>query len=207
MSVLRLKLRSIVCLLAFLIVPFGYARGQQTSSQSGASPTVPLSHLYWHFLQYQHHLDEKSEELEKQGQSGDIVRSLMQRQLKMSDAQFASMHKASDRLSAAMSEWNARVEHLRSLYIQSKPSRDIPLTFEQQQLHDQLKQMNNEREAILTEQMNSLDNELSTADRAAFRDFLTNQIASKIVISTTLTPSSSSAVGGQVANPVTGGGK
>ena len=207
MSVKRLKLRRIVCLLAFLVVAFDNGGGQQATSQSSTSSTVPLSHLYWHFLQYQHHLDEKSEELEKQGQSGDTVRSLMQSQLKMSDVKFASMHRASNRLSASMSDWNARVEHLRSLYIQSKPSKDIPLTPEQQQLHDQLKHMNDEREAILTEQMNSLDNELSTADRATFRDFLTKQIASKVVISSSLPLSSSSAGSIQVANPAAGGGK
>jgi hypothetical protein len=207
MSVQRLKLRSIVCLLAFLIIAFGYGRGQQATSHSSTLSAMPLSHLYWHFLQYQHHLNEKAEELEKQGQPGDTVRSLMQSQLKMSDVQFASMHKASDRLSASMSEWNARVEHLRSLYIQSRPSKDMPLTSVQQQLHDQLKQMNDEREAILTEQMNSLDNELSTVDRAAFRDFLTKQIASRVVTSRSLSPSSSSAGSNQVANPAAGGGK
>ena len=87
-----------------------------------------------------------------------------------------------------MAEWNARVEHLRSLYIQSRPNKDMPLTSEQQQLHDQLKQMINEREAILTQQMNSLDNELSTTDRAALRDFLTKQIASRVVTSNIFIP-------------------
>ena len=206
MSVKRLKLRRIVCLLAFLIVAFDNGLGQQATSQSSTSSSVPLSHLYWHFLQYQHHLDEKAEELEKQGQSGDTVRSLMQSQLKMPDVQFASMHRASDRLSASMSDWNARVEHLRSLYIQSKPSKDIPLTPQQQELHDQLKQMNDEREAILTQQMNSLDNELSTVDRAAFRDFLTKKIASRIVASRSLTPSSA-ARNSQVKNLAAGDGK
>jgi hypothetical protein len=206
MSVPRLRLQSIVCLLALLIVASGYGRGQQATSQSSTLSAMPLSHLYWHFLQYQHHLDEKAEELEKQGQSGDTVRSLMQSQLKMPDVQFASMHRASDRLSASMSEWNARVEHLRSLYIQSKPSKDIPLTPEQKQLHDQLKQMNDEREAILTQQMNSLDNELSTVDRAAFRDFLTKKIASRIVASRSLTPSSV-AGNSQVKNLAAGDGK
>ena len=206
MSVKRLKLRRIVCLLAFLIVAFDNGLGQQATSQSSTSSSVPLSHLYWHFLQYQHHLDEKAEELEKQGQSGDTVRSLMQSQLKMPDVQFASMHRASDRLSASMSDWNARVEHLRSLYIQSKPAKDIPLTPQQQELHDQLKQMNDEREAILTQQMNSLDNELSTVDRAAFRDFLTKKIASRIVASRSLTPSSA-ARNSQVKNLAAGDGK
>jgi hypothetical protein len=206
MSVRNVSFRNIVSLLALLTIAFGYGRGQQASNQNSTPSTVPLSHLYWHFLQYQHHLDEKSEALEKQGQSGDTVRSLMQSQLRMSDVQFASMHRASDRLSASMSDWNARVEHLRSLYVKSKPSKDIPLTLEQEQLHDQLKQMNDEREAILTEQMNSLDNELSTSDRAAFRDFLSKQIASRVVISKSLTLSS--AVGNsQSKNLAAGGGK
>ncbi len=207
MSIQRPKLRNIVSLLAFLIVAFGVGRGQQATSQSSTLSAVPLSHLYWHFLQYQHHLNENAKELEKQGQPGDTVRSLMQSQLKMSDVRFASIHKASDRLSASMAEWNARVEHLRSLYIQSRPNKDMPLTSEQQQLHDQLKQMNNEREAILTQQMNSLDNELSTTDRAALRDFLTKQIASRVVTSRSLSPSSSSAGSNQAANAATGGGK
>jgi len=159
--------------------------------------------LYWHFLTYQHHLDEAAAKTEQQGQSGAAVRSIMQAKLSMSDEHFEPIHRASDRLSASMSNLNARAEHLRSLYIQLDPPKNGPLTPEQQKLHDQLKKMNGEREELLTEQMNKLDNELAVNDRATFREFLIKHVSLGVVAVTLNKPSVSSSG----ANPAVGGGK
>jgi hypothetical protein len=76
---------------------------------------------------------------------------------------------------------NTKLEHLRSLYLQSKPTPGTPLNPEQQQLHDKLKKLDEEREELLTEQMNKLDNELAVNDRAALREFLTKQSVIRVV--------------------------
>ena len=173
-----------------------------TSSEN----SVPLQHLYWHFLMYQHHLDLKAAQMEKEGTSGTAVRSFMQAKLNMADAQYEPIHRAADSLSAALADLNTRAQHLRLLYIQSKPPKDGPLTSEQQTIHDQLKAMNDEREKLLTEQMNKLDNELSGDDRASFRDFLTNQIAPG-VITVKLPNSASQSLSLAPATSGSGGGK
>jgi hypothetical protein len=170
---------SAVCLAAFgqpsAIAP-------QSANAAGPSATVPLSHLYWHFLMYQNHLDQEAAEMEKEGESGTLVRSFLQTKLNMSDTRFEPIHRASNRLSLSLANLNARAQHLRSLYIQSRPPLDGALSSEQQNLHDQLKQLNVEREELLTEQMNELENELTTDDRTAFREFLAKQIAPGVTV-------------------------
>ena len=174
-------------------------------STSTSSP-VPLSHLYWHFLMYQHHLDQKADQLEKDGQSGAVVRSFIQSKLNMSDISYEPIHRAADRLSASMVDLNARVQHIRSFYKESKPSTDGSLTPAQQKLHDQLKEFNDEREEMLTEQMYKLDNELYANDRATLREYLTKQVAQSVIRIqipkpspnlTSSTPVSTSSVGGK----------
>jgi hypothetical protein len=178
--------------LAFVAANMQLANCQVTSSSSsnvaGPAGTVPLSHLYWHFLVYQNHLDQTAAQMEKEGKSGTLVRSFIQTKLNMSDTRFEPIHRASDRLSASLADLNGRAQHLRSLYIQSKPPLDGILSPEQQNLHDQLKKLNVEREELLTEQMNALENELTVDDRTAFREFLTKQIAPGVRVVTPSRP-------------------
>jgi hypothetical protein len=186
MRVSRFGIRTAVSILLLQHIAcfHGYGQAPAAPAQvpSSTSSSVPLSHLYWHFLMYQNHLDQEAAQMEKEGKSGAVVRSFIQTKLNMSDNRYEPIHRASDRLSAAMANLNSRAQHLRSLYIQTKPPQDGTLTPEQQNLHDQLKRLNVEREQLLAEQMNTLDNELAVDDRAAFREFLTKQIAPRVTV-------------------------
>ena len=186
MRVASFRIHSVICLVSLLNIASFHSYGQTPIEPariaSNTSSSVPLSHLYWHFLMYQNHLDQKAAEMEKDGKSGTAVRSLIQTKLSMSDTKFEPFHRASERLSASLANLNSRAQHLRSLYIQSSPPLDGALSPEQQKLHDQLKELNVEREELLTEQMNALDNELAVDDRAAFREFLAKQIAPAVTV-------------------------
>jgi hypothetical protein len=171
-----------------------------------SSNSVSLQHLYWHFLMYQHHLDQKANEMEKEGNSGAVVRSFVQAKLKMSDSQFEPIRRAADGLSMSLADLNTRAQQLRSLYIQSQPAKEGSLTSEQQKIHDQLKSLNDERENLITNQMNKLDNELAVNDRAALREYLTNEVAPSVI--TVKRPKPASQVSPLTAVPsLSGGGK
>jgi hypothetical protein len=207
MHVKSLGILSLISLLGLLSIGLIQSSCQTVSEPSQAGPnmsnTVPLSHLYWHFLTYQHHLDEVAANQEKEGRSGAAARSMMQAKLSMSDEHFEPVHRASDRLHASMANLNARAEHLRSVYVSLNPPKDGPLTPQQQSVHDQLKKMNEEREELLTEQMNRLDNELAPNDRTVFQEFVRKQIALSVVA---VVPPKTS-VSSSVANSPAGGGK
>jgi hypothetical protein len=179
-------IRSVFCLVSLLNIAYFHSYAQAPAEPapitSGRSSSVPMSHLYWHFLMYQNHLDQEAAQMEKEGKSGAVVRSFIQTKLNMSDTRFEPIHRASDRLSASLANLNSRAQHLRSLYIQSRPPLDGTLSPEQQNLHDQLKKLNVEREELLTEQMNVLENELTADDRTAFREFLAKQIAPAVTV-------------------------
>ncbi|GGA73511.1 hypothetical protein GCM10011507_26370 [Edaphobacter acidisoli] len=127
--------------------------------------------------------------MEKGGSSGTAVRTFIQSKMSISDAEYAPIHEAADRLSSAMADLNTKAIHLRQLYLQTKPVKGAPLTPEQQTLYDQLKQIDTDREQMLTQQMEELDNELSSNARSTFRKFLVSRIAPN----TKAIPSSNSA--------------
>src|SRR5262249_31559410 len=69
----RLRLAGLIalmgwlCLLANLPV---YGQATPASLQAGQNGRAPLSHLYWHFLVYQNHLDKTAAAREQRGRAG-----------------------------------------------------------------------------------------------------------------------------------------
>jgi hypothetical protein len=192
-------------LLVFLVVlPCSGNSQPPTNTSVSSSQRVPMHHLYWHFLMYQNHLDVEASQMEKGGQSGKTVRSLIQAKMNMSDDRFAPIHQAAADLSASIGELNARAEKLRAKLIETNPSKEIPLTPEQEKLRSALQMLNDERETLLLREMNKLDNELSTEDRATFRQFMLHAIAPNV---RTITHSESSPPPKPNAASVSGGSR
>jgi hypothetical protein len=65
-----------------------------------ASHPAPLHHVYWHFLRYQRHLDQRAAVLEQQGQPTEAqeVRTHLQRELHFSNAQAAILRQAGQQM-------------------------------------------------------------------------------------------------------------
>src|ERR1700735_2396635 len=61
---------------------------QPASQQYAQSRPVSLPHLYWHFLIYQHQLDQLAVEHEKQHKDGNWLRSYLQTKLSMTPEEF-----------------------------------------------------------------------------------------------------------------------
>src|SRR5262249_40343119 len=67
-----------LCLLVNSLA-FGQATSQATSGsaspQASQTRRAPLSHLYWHFLLHQNHLDKSAAAREQQGKDGNWLRN------------------------------------------------------------------------------------------------------------------------------------
>ncbi len=94
--------RLTVLLLLLCAVSVSIALGQASAAidTSPATPfashPAPLHHVYWHFLRYQRHLDQRAAALEQQGQPTEAqeMRTHLQRELHFSNAQAAILRQA-----------------------------------------------------------------------------------------------------------------
>jgi len=71
-------------------------------------PAVSLSHLYWHFLLYQNHLDSRAAEQAQKGKDGRLLSSHLQTELGFSSVEFGHIRVSSVRLSAKLTALNER---------------------------------------------------------------------------------------------------
>jgi hypothetical protein len=71
---------------------------QRPASVSNISRPIPLAHLYWHFLQFQNHLDTRAAAITATGKDGSGLRNLLAHQLGFSSTDFALIRTSSGRL-------------------------------------------------------------------------------------------------------------
>ena len=80
------------------LVALGQASGINDAGASAQLPShpAPLHHVYWHFLRYQRHLDERATTLERQGQIEEAtkLRHHLQDELHFSNRQIAILRQA-----------------------------------------------------------------------------------------------------------------
>jgi hypothetical protein len=71
-------------------------RDPGSTSQAGSRHRAPLHHLYWYFLRFQRHIDERAAMLEQQGQAPEAarLRYLLQKELHFSNAQAVILREA-----------------------------------------------------------------------------------------------------------------
>jgi len=88
-----------LALLLLCAVTVSIALGQANDANSTAQPPsrpAPLHRVYWHFLRYQRHLDQRAATLKQQGQpeAAQEMRTHLQRELHFSNAQIAILRQA-----------------------------------------------------------------------------------------------------------------
>jgi hypothetical protein len=134
---------------------------QQTQPRRGTAQLKPLSlsHLYWHFLVYQNHLDTKAAERNSQGQDGSVLRDFLQKKSGLSDADYAPVRASSVRLTAKVKHLDAQAKVIRT---SESPSKS-----------DQLKALNDQRETAINSEIAFLKQNLSPDKIKAFEAFLT----------------------------------
>jgi hypothetical protein len=106
-----------VAILALAAAVFGALAGgpatAQTAPPSAANwKKVPVSlpHLYWHFFNVQNHLDDLAAQREQQGRDGSNLRKHFQQKLGFTDAQFALVRSAAQRLRGELNALDAQAK-------------------------------------------------------------------------------------------------
>lgn len=144
----------------------GSALAQSTQTQPAASSQpkpVSLPHLYWHFLIHQSRLDAAAAALQAKGKNGSALRNDLQKRLGFSDADYAPIRTASQRLA---SELQPIDQQLKSL--QASPSNAA-----------QLQTLIAQREAYINNEVYNLSIELSPQNKASMEAFMAQFFAPK----------------------------
>lgn len=142
---------------------------------------VSLAHLYWHFLIYQHHLDQLAAEHEKQGKDGAWLRSYLQTKLSMTDEEFQPIRESADRLDAAMSELNAKANAIAAAANAAR-SKEGAGSADEQQFRHKLKSLTAQREAAINKEIDTLNAALDPDAAQKLRDYLKNTFSKNVSI-------------------------
>jgi hypothetical protein len=157
------------------------ALGQTASipPPGGERTPLPLSHLYWHFLIHQDHLDRAAVLRQKQGKDGSWLHDYYQRRLGFNDAEFRPVRQTALRLEAELNDIDAKVKsvvkaaraaHPRVL----KSPRDLP------PLPPELYELREQHEAAIAREVARLKAALGVERTAKLEAFLRNDFAPNV---------------------------
>jgi hypothetical protein len=121
---------------------------------------VSLSHLYWHFLVYQNHLDTKAADLGAHGKDGSGLRNLLQKKAGLSDTEYAPIRISSVRLTANVKDLDKQAVAIHTAGASSSS-------------RDQLKVLTVQREAAINSEISFLKQNLPPDKIKTFEAFLT----------------------------------
>jgi hypothetical protein len=153
-------LGSMLTICTVLHPALGQSALAQQPTQNSARRPIPMSHLYWHFLMYQNHLDSKGASGETtKGQDQGGMGSYAQKRLGFSDADFAPIRSSSVRLTAEVKALDERATATRAV---GTPSEN----------YGQLKALTAEREADINSEISYLKQTLSPDKVMRFEAFL-----------------------------------
>jgi hypothetical protein len=162
-----------------LAVPCQYLEG---NSACASSPkTVPLPHLYWHFLMYQNHLDQFADKLEKQGKDGEPFRQSIQNKVGFSDEEFVPVRESAQRLKMTLDDIYARImavvrqereRNSGAVYSDENPSPAIPA----------IKALSQERENAIAEEISRLNDQLGPENAERLKRFITEHFAANVAV-------------------------
>jgi hypothetical protein len=155
--------------------------GQAAAPSSNAARpiAVPVSHLYWHFLILQNHLDRVAAVREQSGQDGSAFRSYYQNKLGFSDTEFVPVRESAQRLEPALKTIDAEVkavidaDHARHPRLLASP-KDLP------PVPPELLELQRKREQAIEYEVQSLKAALGKQQAAKLETFLTQEFAHNV---------------------------
>jgi hypothetical protein len=145
------------------------------------SKPVSVPHLYWHFLIYQHHLDQLAVEDEKQGKDGGWLRSYLQSKLSMTDEEFQPIRESADRLDSAITSLNAEASADVSAYKAAR-SKEGSSSWSAQQYRQKLKELTGQRDAAINKEIDTLNAALSPDAAQKLQDYIKNTFSKNVSI-------------------------
>jgi hypothetical protein len=148
-----------------MLLPQAMGQSTQQTTHSFQYKAVPVEHLYWHFLAYQHHLDEVAAIRDLQGKNGDVARTKLQSELGFSTADYAVIHTSATRLTT----------HLKNIDVKTKTllaSAKSSGSGSSSSVHEQLKALSAERESTIQAEIDTINQSLTTEQRAALKAYI-----------------------------------
>jgi hypothetical protein len=174
-----LTMATAIGLICVLLSSVGNSQAVPSLSSVGTGSRVPLSHLYWHFLLHQHHLDKVAAEREKQGRDGRWLRNYYQQKLGFSGADFEVIRQAAQGLQSELDDLDAEVrtvtqaERARHSRVLASPN-DLP------PVPPRLIELRDKREALIERHANNLKIALGARASAKLDNYLENEFAPNV---------------------------
>jgi hypothetical protein len=178
------------------------ASASTSADTSSASPQRPhrqikvqpkpasLSHLYWHFLMYQNHLDRTAAQHVNAGKEGTWLSGHFQKQLGLTDAQMAAVRASAQRLNQELIGIGAQMKTVlqtdRMLYAKHLIAPNTPPPGRPQVLS-----LKNQREALIGEEIATLNKGLGPEAASRLKNFLETDFARSVNVYDARVPSHS----------------
>jgi hypothetical protein len=181
---LRIRVSAIV-LFAFTLSVALSAAGNPNVSQAPSLFTpkrASEAHLYWHFLLYQNYLDRQAVIRQKQGKDGLALRDHFQRRLQFTDSQYGVVRQAGLQLEADLKIESAKAAPIIALdrqwiKLHGRSAGPPPG-------HSQVQQLQKEREAVITNAVEQLNQALGPQTSAKFQTFIDTEWAPHVTVHT-----------------------
>ncbi|WP_353070121.1 hypothetical protein RBB75_07965 [Tunturibacter empetritectus] len=163
-----------VCLQCSLLLSPAAAQSPTSAPSVGHGHEVPLEHLYWHFLDYQLFLDKKADALPPSHPDVQMLRTHYQSRLGFNDSQYSLVRQAAQTLAARLKQKDEQAKSVIDAFHHNYPPGKV-LTLPP--LPPELSRLQAEREAIISETVVDLKNQLgakasATMDAFLHKDFL-----------------------------------
>jgi len=167
--------------LCLMTASLAFGQGPYPVTASGPSTRVSLPHLYWHFLMYQNHLDQAAAQHEANGKDGTWLSNHFEQKLGFTDAQFAIVRAAAQRLAPEIRALDAQAKAFIDADHAANPrqpgsrppSRPTP---------PQITALMHQHEAVIQQEVTNLKRALGPDLAARLDNFLQTQFALNVTV-------------------------
>ncbi|WP_263416483.1 hypothetical protein [Terriglobus albidus] len=145
-------------------------------------PTLPV--LYRHFLAYQLHLERRADALKQAGKDGEDLRTHFQKRLGFSNGEFTKIHTSALHLEKALQDKDAEARKIIKDAHAAIPKRPLPKGFVIPPPPPRLKELQAERDAAISSEIETLHKNLTPDDVEKLETFLKKDLASAVTVGT-----------------------
>ena len=158
-----------ICLQCSPVLNPAAAQAPTSAPSVGHGHEVPLEHLYWHFLNYQLFLDKKADALPPSHPDVQMLRTHYQSRLGFNDSQYSLVRQAAQTLAARLKQKDDQAKSVIDAFHHNyPPGKTLTLP----PVPPELFQLQAEREAIISETVVDLKNQLGTKASSTMDEFL-----------------------------------
>jgi hypothetical protein len=175
------RLAGVIALLCLLASPLAFGQANAALPQTGQNARAPLSHLYWHFLLYQAHLDKAAAAREQQGRDGSWLRNHYQQRLGFTDSEYALVRESAVQLESDLKRIDAEVQAVIEAD-RAQHSRVLGSPNDLPPVPQRLLELRDERERMIQRDVDSLKGVLGPKLAAKLDSFLESEFAPNVTV-------------------------